>query len=140
MIRVTDLIALEDGELTERFVRASGPGGQHVNKTSTACELRFDVRGSQSLSGPIKARLEVIAGSRLTRDGVIVLFADGYRSQQMNREEALHRLLAMIRQAAISPKRRRPTRPTLGGKLRRLDGKARRGGIKTLRGKPNHHD
>ncbi len=140
MIQVTDCIALDEAELVERFVRASGPGGQHVNKTSSACELRFDVRSSPSLPGPVKRRLETLAGARLTQDGVIVLFADGHRSQQMNREEALARLVGLIRRAAVAPKVRRPTRPTLGSKVRRLEGKARRSGVKSLRGKPDDPD
>src|SRR6201996_2073259 len=113
VLQITNTIAIADEELTERFVRASGPGGQHVNKTSTAVELRFDVRGSPSLPDDVKARLETLAGSRLTLDGVLVLFSQGSRSQEMNRQEVRERLLALIRQAAIRPKRRRPTRPTL---------------------------
>ena len=140
MIQITRHIALDEAELVERFVRASGPGGQHVNKTSSACELRFDVRRSPSLPGPVKARLEKLAGARLTQDGVIVLFADARRSQQLNREAALDRLVALIRQAAIAPKVRRPTRPTLGSKVRRLEGKARRSGVKSTRGKPSERE
>ena len=88
MLQITDTIAIADEEITERFVRASGPGGQHVNKTSTAVELRFDVRNSPSLPDEVKARLETLAGSRLTLDGVLVLFAQGARSQEMNRQDA----------------------------------------------------
>src|SRR5271155_3381001 len=97
-------------EISERAARASGPGGQHVNKTSTAIELRFDVRASPSLPEDVKARLEVLAGSRLTQDGVIVLFAQEHRSQELNRQAARERLMALLRQAAIRPKTRRPTR------------------------------
>lgn len=140
MIRVTERIEIDESELVERFVRASGPGGQHVNKTSSAVELRFDVRSSLNLSDSVKARLVHLAGSRLTQEGVIVLQADSYRSQQINREDALQRLLAMIRQAAIQPKARRATRPTLGSKLRRLDGKTKRSGVKARRGKPTERD
>ncbi len=140
MIRITDRISLEEDELVERFVRASGPGGQHVNKTSSACELRFDVRASPSLPDPVKARLERLAGSRLTTSGVIVIQADGYRSQLQNREDAQARLISLIQQAAIAPKRRRPTRPTLGSKLRRLEGKSIRSSVKSGRGRPSDHD
>lgn len=140
MIRVTDRITLDEAELVERFVRAGGPGGQHANKTSTACELRFDVGRSPSLAEGVKTRLAKLAGTRLTQDGVIVLFADEHRSQQMNREAALARLLALIRKAAVAPKVRRPTRPTLGSKVRRLEGKARRSDVKSTRGKPVERD
>jgi ribosome-associated protein len=136
MIPVTNTIALDEAELEERFVRASGPGGQHVNKTSTAVELRFDVRGSPSLPEDVKTRLEVLAGSRLTQDGVLILFSQGSRSQEMNRQEVRERLLALIRQAAIRPKHRRATKPTYASKLRRLEGKTRRSGVKSMRGKP----
>ncbi len=136
-IAVTDAISLEDDELIERFVKASGPGGQHVNKTSSAVELRFDVRGSPSLPPAVAARLEVLAGSRLTLDGVIVLFAQGSRSQEMNRQEARARLLDLIRQAAVAPKARKRTRPTYASKLRRLEGKTKRSGVKSTRGRPS---
>ena len=136
MIVVTDGISLEDDELVEKFVRASGPGGQHVNKTSTAVELRFDVRASPSLADDVKARLEALAGSRLTLEGVIILFAQNARSQEMNRLDARNRLFDLIRQAAVRPKRRRPTRPTKASKLRRLETKVRRGGVQTVRGRP----
>jgi ribosome-associated protein len=136
MIPVTPHIALEEAEIQERFVRASGPGGQHVNKTSSAVELRFDVWRSPSLPEEVKIRLARLAGSRLTQDGVIVLFAQTHSAQQRNRDEALERLLHLIRQAAIRPKHRRPTKPTLGAKLRRLESKTRRSGVKSQRGKP----
>ena len=113
MIVVTEAIALDEDEISERFVKASGPGGQHVNKTSSAVELRFDVRGSPSLPDDVKARLERLAGSRLTLDGVLVLFSQGSRSQEMNRQEVRERLLVLIRQAAVRPKPRgRPNRPS----------------------------
>jgi ribosome-associated protein len=140
MISVTPSIALDEAELVERFVRASGPGGQHVNKTSTAVELRFDVRGSPSLSDEVKQRLEALAGARLTLDGVIVLFSQGTRSQEMNRQEVRERLFALIRQAAIRPKPRRPTKPTYASRLKRLEGKTRRGGVKAMRGRPRGED
>jgi len=136
MIMVTDHIAIGEDELVERFVKSRGPGGQHVNKTSTACELRFDVRGSPSLSGPVKARLGRLAGQRLTQEGVIVIVGEASRSQLENRREALGRLIELIRQAAIEPKRRRPTRPTKAARLRRLERKARRSALKARRGRP----
>ncbi len=136
MIPITDRLSIEDDEVDIRHARASGPGGQHVNKTSTAIELRFDVRGSPSLSEEVKARLEKLAGSRLTQDGVLVLFAQGSRSQEMNRQEAIDRLAELIRQALVRPKARKATRPTYASKLRRLEGKATRSGVKARRGKP----
>jgi ribosome-associated protein len=136
VIAITDTLALEDDEIVERFVRASGPGGQHVNKTSTAVELRFDVRGSPSLSEEVKARLEGLAGSRLTLDGVLVLFSQGSRSQEMNRQEVRERLVELIRRALHKPKPRKKTKPTYASKLRRLEGKTRRGSVKAMRGKP----
>jgi len=137
MIEVTPAIALADSELAWKAVRASGPGGQHVNKTSTAIELRFDVRGSPSLPEPVRARLYRLAGSRLTQDGVLVIFAQSTRSQEMNRAEALDRLIALIRKAAEPPPPpRKKTRPTLASKRRRIESKVRRGGVKAMRGKP----
>ena len=136
MIQITDSIAIEDDEIQERFVRASGPGGQHVNKTSTAVELRFDVRNSPSLPDAVKARLEVLAGSRLTLDGILVLFAQGARSQEMNRQDAKTRLADLIRRATETPKPRRATKPTYGSKLRRLEGKSLRSGVKSARARP----
>lgn len=137
MIEVTPAITLEDDEVQVRAVRASGPGGQHVNKVSTAIELRFDVRGSPNLPDGVRARLEKLAGSRLTLEGVLVLVAQSRRSQEMNRQEALERLTALIRKAAeLPPPPRKKTRPTYASKLRRLEGKTRRGGVKAMRGKP----
>ena len=135
MLQITDTIAIPDEELTERFVRASGPGGQHVNKTSTAVELRFDMQASPSLPDEVKARLRKIAGSRLTLEGVLVLFAQGARSQEMNRQEARVRLAELIRRATEKPKPRRPTKPTYASKLRRLESKSQRSGIKSARGR-----
>ena len=134
MIRITDHIALDESELVESFIRASGPGGQNVNKLSTAVQLRFDVRHSPSLTDEVRARLERLAGRRLTRDGVLVITAQNHRTQERNRADALERLTELIRQAAVRPVPRRPTRPTKASRRRRVDDKKRRGSIKALRG------
>jgi len=133
MIRVTDTISLDEGELQERFVRASGPGGQNVNKLSTAVQLRFDVRHSPSLRDDVRARLERLAGKRLTNDGALVITAQRHRTQERNRDDALNRLIELIRHAATPPTPRRPTKPTKASKERRLQGKKRRSTIKGLR-------
>ena len=133
MIRVTDRIHLDEGELEERFVRASGPGGQNVNKLSSAVQLRFDARHSPSLPDDVRLRLERLAGRRLTRDGVLVIMAQRHRTQERNRQDALDRLVELIRQASVAPTPRRPTKPTRGSKERRLAGKKNRSGIKGLR-------
>lgn len=141
MIEVTPEIALGDDEVQVRAVRASGPGGQHVNKVSTAIELRFDVRASPSLPEGVRSRLYRLAGGRLTLDGVLVLVAQGSRSQEMNRQEALDRLLTLIRKAAEPPPPpRKKTKPTYASKLRRLEGKTKRASVKTLRGRPRGDD
>jgi ribosome-associated protein len=133
MLRVTAHIAIDEREIEEQFVRASGPGGQNVNKLSTAVQLRFDVRHSPSLPDDVRARLERLAGSRLTRDGVLVIIAQRHRTQARNRQDALDRLLELIRHAAVAPVKRRPTRPTRASRERRIEGKKRHAGIKRLR-------
>ena len=132
MIRITDAIVLEDRELEERFVRASGPGGQNVNKVSTAVELRFDVRAS-SLPADVKDRLMTLAGSRMTGEDVLLIDSREHRTQAQNREAARARLVALIQHAAVRPKRRRPTRPKRAAKEKRLESKRQRSQVKSLR-------
>ena len=133
MIRITDALSLDEEELDFSFVRASGPGGQNVNKVSTAAQLRFDARRSPSLPNDVAIRLMKIAGSRLTKDGVIVITAQSRRTQADNRAEALERLVAMVAQAAEKPKKRVATRVSAGQKARRVDAKTKRGATKALR-------
>jgi len=133
MIRVTDTISLDESELEESFVRSSGPGGQNVNKLSTAVQLRFDVRRSLSLPNDVAIRLMRIAGSRMTKDGVLVLIAQNQRTQERNRADARERLIAMIKEAAVRPVPRRATKPSKAQKRERLEGKKRRSGVKELR-------
>jgi ribosome-associated protein len=133
MIRVNAQISIDEREIEESFVRASGPGGQNVNKLATAVQLRFDVRGSPSLSAETRARLERLAGTRLTRDGVLVIIAQRHRTQARNRADARERLVDLIRRAAAVPIKRRATRPTKASRERRIEGKKRRAGIKHLR-------
>nr|WP_298797717.1 alternative ribosome rescue aminoacyl-tRNA hydrolase ArfB [uncultured Acetobacter sp.] len=132
---ITSSLSLDDAELSFTYILASGPGGQNVNKVATAAQLRFDAAGSPSLNERVRGRLLELAGSRATRDGVIVITARNYRTQQQNREDATQRLVELIRQAAHKQAYRVPTRPSRGARQRRLDGKARRSGIKQGRSK-----
>jgi len=133
VIRITDDISIDEREIEESFVRSSGPGGQNVNKLSTAVQLRFDVRRSPSLPNDVALRLMRLAGKRMTKDGVIVLIAQSHRTQERNRADALERLVALIREAAIRPTPRRATKPTKASREKRLEGKKLRSGIKGLR-------
>jgi ribosome-associated protein len=140
MIKITDAIALDEGELDFSFIRASGPGGQNVNKVSTAVQMRFDARQSPSLGDAVSARLQKLAGSRLTREGVIVITAARYRSQERNRADAIARLASLIAKAEAEPLKRRPTRPPRAAGERRLEVKSRRSAIKSLRSPPTRDD
>ncbi|MGH6955572.1 MAG: alternative ribosome rescue aminoacyl-tRNA hydrolase ArfB [Caulobacteraceae bacterium] len=133
MIPVTPWISLADDEIEESFVRASGPGGQNVNKVASAVRLRFDAAASPSLPEPVKTRLRRLAGRRMTEAGVVVIVAERFRTQERNRADALERLLALIAQASHAPTPRRPTRPTFASRQRRLEAKKRRGALKNLR-------
>jgi len=133
MIRVTDTISIDESEVEESFVRSSGPGGQNVNKLSTAVQLRFDVRRSPSLPNDVAIRLMALAGRRITKDGVLVLVAQTHRTQERNRAEAMERLVVLIKEASVKPIPRRATKPTKASKQRRIEGKKRRSGIKDMR-------
>ena len=133
MIRINDRISLGEEEIEEHFVRASGPGGQNVNKLASAVQLRFDVRRSPSLPEEVRERLERLSGRRLTREGVLVIIAQRHRTQERNRQDARARLIELVGRASVSPTPRRPTRPTAGSREQRLATKKHRAGIKRLR-------
>jgi ribosome-associated protein len=139
-LAITPTLTIEDSELQERFVRASGPGGQNVNKVSTAVQLRFDAARSPALTGEVRQRLVALAGSRMTDEGILVIDAREHRTQGQNREEARIRLTDLIRRALVRPKRRRKTKPGKAAKERRLDTKKRRGETKAGRGRLRGHE
>ena len=140
MLQINDTITIHDWELSEQFVRASGPGGQNVNKVSSAVELRFEAERSPSLPAPVKTRLKRLAGRRWTLDGALIIQCDETRSQARNRDIARKRLADLIEKALVAPKRRIATRPTLGSKKRRLKAKKVRGDVKAMRGRVDPAD
>ena len=139
MIQITDQIAIEANEISETFAKASGPGGQNVNKLATAVQLRFDLRHSPNIPPDMRERAERLAGRRLTKEGILVISASRYRTQEQNRSDALARLVELLQRAAVPPRPRKPTRPTKASKVRRLNTKTRRGQLKKLRAKTSRN-
>lgn len=137
LLRVTPHITIEESELSERFVLASGPGGQNVNKVATAVQLRFDLARSPALNDAVRARARALAGRRLTKDGILVLEGNRFRSQERNREDVRERLFDLLRRASVAPAKRRKTKPTKASKLERLESKVARGRLKRMREKPS---
>lgn len=140
MILVNDTIQIGEDELVESFIRAPGAGGQNVNKVSSAVQLRFDARHSKALSNAVFLRLKALAGRRMTGEGVLIITANSFRTQERNRKDARERLADLIRKAAVAPKNRRPTRPTKASKIRRIDAKKRSGALKKSRGRVGPED